>query len=94
MTVDDWQWIAIICISISTMGNSECIAQLRGWSNVLWIKNTLIRIFRWACSGGLTGKQAKEKDFSSSAGDAVKADSMQSTAQCGSTTQNSRDRSL
>lgn len=46
MTVDDWQWIAIICISISTMGNSECIAQLRGWSNVLFLKDFILNLWR------------------------------------------------
>lgn len=94
MSTDDWQSISILLLALTVIGNSECIAQLSGRSNVQWIMKTLKRIFRWACSGGSTGKQAKSKDFSSSPGDAVKADSTQSTAQSGSTSRNSRDRNL
>lgn len=61
LTVDDLQWFAIIILCVVCMAHTEFIAQLRGYSNVLLIKNTLIRIFRWAFSVGATGKHAKEK---------------------------------
>ena len=84
MNSDFWQDVGILCLSITCIGNSIAIIQLRGTDHVLWIKNTWKRIFKWACFGGLFGKHAKENAFSSSAGDASNGNSSESLAKRGS----------